>query len=55
MPPTRKAFELVPQQDTWLGWYLEMVDRVMRQNQQFMPIAAMRGVEVPGQQLQRVA
>ena len=39
----------------WLGWYLEIVDRVIRQNQQFIPIVVARNTETQRQQLQRIA
>ena len=54
--PIRKGLELMPQPNSpWLGWYLEIVDRVIRQNQQFIPIVVARNTEMQRQQLQRIA
>lgn len=56
MAPIRKGLELMPQPNSpWLGWYLEIVDRVIRQNQQFIPIVVARNTEMQRQQLQRIA
>ena len=54
--PIRKGLELMPQPNSpWLGWYLEIVDRVIRQNQQFIPLTVLRSAEMQRQQLQRIA
>ena len=56
MAPIRKGLELMPQPNSpWLGWYLEIVDRVIRQNQQFIPLTVLRSAEMQRQQLQRTA
>ena len=48
MSPTRKALELLPQQNSsWLNWYLEMVDRTIRQN---APALVIRNLEMQRQQ-----
>ena len=55
MAPIRKGLELMPQPNSpWLGWYLEIVGRVIRQNQ-FIPIMVARNAETQRQQVQRVA